>query len=1062
MTTKFGRSLTHLLSVAVAMLLGWNIPCNAATRIAIVSGERGSAVTNATDLAQVKLSADERLVMLERDEIRRILDEQKLTVTGLVDATQVIAVGKLLTVDLFAVVEASPSNDGAGGIIVFDARSGVRYSDAALPNVTKDLEAASQAIVTAVHEADSKRGRLEKGLHTVGFVTVRNADLPRAQDGLCEAVGFLAERGLPRSADIAVLERRRLERVNEERTLPAAADPTELLASLSTIELEIARGPEGKGLQATALVKHTGKEQTEKVTATVGDMNAAALADSLVDKLIALLKAAPAPALPNRKVEAIRYDREATHHNSHQRFADMVRAQEAAHALDPENGDYQERLSMYLLRYAIWLFSPKELFVTKGGSGDRAWTDTLVEPDVFERLIAAANRSLEFNQLLNRPTAHFPTYNQPLGMLCDRLRGYRKNSTNHLTSLADDFLLRCLRRSLDYCESRARKAEADPKLLDQYTSNLEFQARLIKSASVDTKQYADSLSQIAGRWLEVTKGWKPQFNTTDGGEILTTLLHGLVKPTNWPWNCDERQFAQIMAPLYTRMQQHGRPVVRLYGHAGAIRSDILLEQDSEDAGYKRFASIYRPMAQSIIASPEPWHPARTRFAAYEAWRTAIADMPGTPKTRQDFEAREITELCDFTIERKELAYKSLQQALWVLDDVAKLDLIARALPVVDSAQFKETDSEKTRLRSLLKSEEQKIHVKNPELAKVPAKLPWTKTTKLYESGQFRELSELVACVPARNVLYAVCLQFEKDQAGLRLLRIPLTGDKADLLAHVDLALPAAAVAPHMRRRYVTATAIDDEFLYLATNGAGIVVFPLKGEQTRLFNVASGLPSNNVLSIAVLDGKIYAGFSDGYMASVDPKSGQCDVIASSRRKQKQSPFDDGDVFRVPTLVADPQRQRLVFVIGKQAWQLKPSDGKITPIIDLIAVARGRSEPKLTGANIDWSGSVHGDRILVANVFHTIEIDLAHDRAVEINAPEFGFFETQPPQLVIDGTLWSGGSFSHLSLDKRVFQALPGPDEKKGAFRPTICLELAANQKQLVAADQYSVWLYDLQR
>jgi hypothetical protein len=437
-------------------------------------------------------------------------------------------------------------------------------------------------------------------------------------------------------------------------------------------------------------------------------------------------------------------------------------------------------------------------------------------------------------------------------------------------------------------------------------------------------------------------------------------------------------------------------------------------------------------------------------------------MPGKPKTRHEFEVREITELCQFTIQRNELGYKSLQQALSVLDSRNKLDLIARALPVVDSPLFKETDARKTGLRSLLKTTEQSILVAEPKLAKEAAKLPWTEAKKLFKFDQFPELSTLVACVPVANVLYAVCLQFDKDRAGLRLIRIPLSGEKAELLSHADLAVPTTAVAPHLRRGYVTGTAIDDNFLYVASNGAGIVTLPLKGDQSRRFNVAEGLPSNNVLSIAVMDGKVYAGFADGYLVSINPQTGECDVLASSRRKQKQSPFDDGDVFRVPTLVADPSRQRLVFVIGKQVWQLTPSEGKITPMIDLVAVARGRSEPKLTGQNIDWSGRVRGDRVLIANVFHTIEIDLAHDRAVELHAPELGFFQTHPPQLVIDGWLWCGGAFSRLSLDKRDYQALPSPEKGSTSFRPTICLELSADQRQLIAADQYSVWLYDLER
>ena len=56
--------------------------------MALVSGDGHYSIDNAVDLALASLSADERFVILERAEIHRVLEEQKLTVSGLVDATQ--------------------------------------------------------------------------------------------------------------------------------------------------------------------------------------------------------------------------------------------------------------------------------------------------------------------------------------------------------------------------------------------------------------------------------------------------------------------------------------------------------------------------------------------------------------------------------------------------------------------------------------------------------------------------------------------------------------------------------------------------------------------------------------------------------------------------------------------------------------------------------------------------------------------------------------------------------------------------------------------------------------
>src|SRR5436305_15348857 len=70
-------------------------------RVALVSNQSQQGVKNVLDLAQAQLSADKNLVLPERAGIERILDEQKLSLSGLADASTAIAVGKLLSVELF-------------------------------------------------------------------------------------------------------------------------------------------------------------------------------------------------------------------------------------------------------------------------------------------------------------------------------------------------------------------------------------------------------------------------------------------------------------------------------------------------------------------------------------------------------------------------------------------------------------------------------------------------------------------------------------------------------------------------------------------------------------------------------------------------------------------------------------------------------------------------------------------------------------------------------------------------------------------------------------------------
>jgi len=71
-------------------------------KIALVTKENSNAVKSLLDLAQVELSKDNRFALVERQAIDRILTEQKLNLSGLVDANDAVKAGKLLAVDVIA------------------------------------------------------------------------------------------------------------------------------------------------------------------------------------------------------------------------------------------------------------------------------------------------------------------------------------------------------------------------------------------------------------------------------------------------------------------------------------------------------------------------------------------------------------------------------------------------------------------------------------------------------------------------------------------------------------------------------------------------------------------------------------------------------------------------------------------------------------------------------------------------------------------------------------------------------------------------------------------------
>jgi hypothetical protein len=1029
------------------------------TRIALVGSERGPQVEDVLNLAQAKLSADASLVLLERTEIRRVLDEQKLSLAGVAEAANAVAGGKLLDVHLFAVIESQPGGDGALGLVIFDAARGVRYWDAALP---VGASAAADSVVAAVHSATRKQHQFGQGLRTIGLLAVRNADLPRSDDGLCESVGLLFERGLPRSPDVAVLERKRLEQVNQERPLPGITPPAELLASLLLVELEIGRG-NGGGLRATALVTGNSAKNAQQIGVQVHERDAAMLAELLLQKVIETLAAAPADAPPSRQLEAQRFEREAHHHYSHEEYAGAVRAMEAATALDPKNERFAAGLALYLLRYATWLFSPSDMNSTKGGVD--AWADVQVDGLVLESLVSRASRGVEISSdLLKRGLrdmwGHLVAFDYPMERLCDRLRGARRNAAAANRAQIDTFLSLCRERSLEFVESKAAQAEKEPRGLDHYSAVFQAQCSAVKAGCIDTAQYAQAMNRLTSRWLRATKEWPPHLCKWNGSEGFNMLLAAIVNEggaARWPWAVDEHDYARVMEPLFAAMQQHARPSVRLYGVQAQIRAEMVLGRISEETALARFAAEYRPLAQSIITHPEPWHAGRTREEVYEAWRSAIAEIPA--KDPRTFAAREFRQLGDFLLSRNELRYKIVQSVLEALDPASALRMTGRFSAIINSATLDDPGARNT-IASHLNTVEQKILTAHPNLAASRPEVPWSKATKIFDVAHLPQLTAVVRPLVAGEVAYAFGFEFEGEHSALRLIRIPLQSGRPELLGALDLARSPKSLRSYEQSRFVPSACVGGDTVYAATNGAGIVAFPMNGDGPRSIGTREGLPEDIVQSVAWLDGKLYAGLGEGYLVTYDLESARCDVVASSRRKEKRSPFDDQAPFQVPFMCSDPERVRVVFVIGKALWQLTPADGRLTRVLDLHDLQRDGGEPKLDGNTLISSGVVRDDRVLFSTPFRAVEIDLRQNTGAVIHHPNQGVFAMWPPHLVINESLWSADFFASLSLKARTQQRFPPLENGNAAYRPSQCLAVVGDGRQVLAGDERTLWLLDL--
>ncbi len=303
---------------------------SAATQVALVSPD--PSAQDALALLQAQLSSDKSLQFVERSAITKVLDEQNFAV--LADPNHAVTIGHILHVDLFAVLETGVDKKLSQplGLVIYDAATGLRLTDLTLPQ--KGTESLVSVVGAALHTAEKKCSAPPDARKTLSVVTVRNTNLPRDRDSFCDALGLLLQHALISSPDILVLERQRLEYLNHERQL-ATSPANPLLASLITVDLDLARSPDGVALTGTALLTDTAGKVLTKLMVSVPMAQAATLPNRLAIEIAAAVRGAVIPAMADTKLEARRFAIEAELLLRHFQAGLALQAAEAAYALDP-------------------------------------------------------------------------------------------------------------------------------------------------------------------------------------------------------------------------------------------------------------------------------------------------------------------------------------------------------------------------------------------------------------------------------------------------------------------------------------------------------------------------------------------------------------------------------------------------------------------------------------------------------------------------------------------------------------------------------------------------------
>jgi WD40 repeat protein len=1098
-----------LILTGVVALLALNLidPATAAEpagpksrKVALITQENSDSARALLDLAQVELSRDKRVVLLERQAIERVLAEQKLTLSGLVDAATAAKVGQLLGVELFAIIETGGPKKDAYGIIVYDTGSGVRYVDRAIPD--GELSERVKVVVEAALSAVEKEMKGSKELKTLSVRAVRNAELPVDRETTCRSLAAILERQILGSANVAMLERKRLEFLNKERKLPARVDAEALLTSVLTMDLEFGKARTGGGLRVTAILSDGAGKVLHRATVEGKERNGSDIVDPLLKALHEYLKVAPASKPMNRVQESARFSREAEIAWSHKDRVPGIEAIEAAHALDPANAETRARLAVYLNDYAYVQLNPKTYTIYGGRRPQLRAAPEKVKASLalniralglFDEALQQTEPSAKVLALVNNRyhlVLWVPYFNN-LAYLDER------DIDDEARVLCDEFESVCKRVVQSQCRLWKAIVAKDPSQFRNFAFQI---GRFRRFLDHGNDRGAALFLPFQMHYLELSRLPGVKFDLPNLIYQLNDVMPKIENPS-FVMSPRTHQLEKVrpklenlpaLVEVYERMSKHPHPVFRVYGLEGAMHCEAAVKNfgvPESAAAFERFKSAVRQTIEEVEKTYPEGEREWIQASCYRLWYSSrysgyLNWGPGHQQLQAGFE------VCDFMLAHNHVVREVLVphvQSDFPRDAYVrqKFDLIERALKVLEHSERRDNGWAET-VRMELTDRKNKILGAYPELrALVPKQpAPWTSVTPLFQVKDFPKLVSIRKVSIADGIVYACVLGQEKEPKKqeknfVQLVRLRLPDGKPELLGKAEVALrdPANAFDPVLSDMTITPNKV-----YVATTARGMLSFDREGKgEGQSVTAKLELPSNWIQSCAAANGKIYAGL-EGYFVEIDPEARTFKTLASSRRKETQSPFDDGEIFRIPYLFADVERDRILFLIHQRPdvafywpgtrferpptnglWEYNYKTGKFTKHFDLfndslnkgtlqndgrLLLSCHRSaiafDLKTNHSELLWSGYPPGP---------TFPRDSARSRQWYV-APGI-------PRLLVDGWLWSFGRFGRFSLETGKLEYFPHPLDRPGpstVFFADFVLSDAPGR--LIVGDHEGVWLFKL--
>lgn len=1050
-------------------------------RVALVLLEQGEVAQGVPDLATAKLSAEPGVEMLERQAIDAVLREQEWTLCGLVSAADAVRAGQILGADVLVVLQATAAAQPSV-VTAFDAATGVRLVHDDLPDGDPVVQA--ECLSELCRQAIQKSRDPDKAIRTLSILAIQNVDLPNQQEYLVGALSHLLERRLIQSPGIAILERDRLEALNAERALAGGGTENDLRASVHVLELDISHGEKNGDIRIyIRLTDPAGALQGEFVK--TGPANAPDLVNSIQNKLVRLLGMAPPPEAPTRAVEAQRYRREAEVQLKQKQYPSAIRAAEAAYALNPEDLDISRCITRCHFEYADTLYKEKGAQYLLQ---QLHWLDLLKSKYGDTSQVGFLGTFLNFRCPSTDPERHRGWSPMPNEVKYQEL----------LRKLQNEYA-----RQLGLSRTRTENAKSEDTPLIR-TLEPRWAFGEIAMAAPDREKYLQYLSDYVHGWLADVQCQPDMNGDFRLSEVMRAMreITGAMSYDDHSWFIRDIPYYDGMRAVFMEMSVHQVPYMSRYGRLGVLYCDLKTEKISPAEALTQVRLIDEEVKARISKNAEREKNLRNLLYLFLLdLYDQVADLDERQLLYQG--------LFDFMLEQKALV-PAVGHAATVPYAGYRRDGIIHNVQPLSTNYYPRLIHNAERYLEAIRNREQYFEYPTWEWIRRESETtsnalrtmrealglpmgdhPWLKAIRVMDLKEAApELTRIDQAYMEGDDLYilASTLGYVTNQE-IVLFRTGRQGQSFHRIFH--MAFDWHVLNP----KRLGAICRYQENTYIPTYGAGVLVVSDNGSCHRL-NKKSGLPSDQVQSVGILDGSLYVASGEegkeAFINRYDVGTEQWTLLAAANRREKVGPLDQLPPYVIRGIYADPKRNRLVFVLDYEQYFLKQRIAGNEPDMPEIGLwsycPESGSFKQIVPMNRSplWS-QTQGERLFTEPVnycpyrdgeyntcYGLVVFDYQKDRAGAVYysekrpaGPAFAVREAAlyapaniqaPPYVVQRDGIWFGRPAFGRHLFSGEIQFFPDAFQDKTQAERIDHLILADDGATLVAATDTQVWLF----